>query len=162
LNKSVVDESQLHKNKSKFLKARTTSGHKSAIEEILSSPDIMSRLTDVKVMDEVRILRQFTSMLDNDPNRTCYGIKEVLNANEQIAIESLLISDKMYRSDNYEERNRYVELIDSVKHSGGKVYKFSSLHVSGEQLNNFTGIAAILRFPLYDEETTEAETNMKG
>jgi protein pelota len=52
-NKSTVDENILHKNKSKFLKVRTTSGHRAAVEEILSNPDIMARLTDVKVIDEV-------------------------------------------------------------------------------------------------------------
>jgi protein pelota len=88
-------------------------------------------------------------------------LKEVLSANEQLAIENLLIIDTLYRSSNFDERNRYVELIDSVKHSGGRVSKFSSLHISGEQLNNFTGIAAILRFPIYDEADAEHEP-MKG
>ncbi len=54
LNKSVIDENSLHKNKSKFLKVRTTAGSRNPIEEILSNPDIMTRLTDVKVIDQVR------------------------------------------------------------------------------------------------------------
>lgn len=96
-------------------------------------------------------------MLDNDPHRTCYGLSHVINASEQLAIENLLIIDKLYRSDDYNERNKFVELMDSVKHAGGKVFKFSSLHVSGEELGNYTGIAAILRFPMYDEEEDHTE-----
>jgi protein pelota len=96
-------------------------------------------------------------MQSSDPNRTCYGLKEVMSANEQLAIDNLLIVDKLYRADDFELRNKYVELIDSVKHSGGKVYKFSSLHVSGEELNNYTGIAATLRFPLFEEHEHEGE-----
>lgn len=94
-------------------------------------------------------------MLSNDPDRACYGLKEVLTANEQVAIDQLLITDTMYRSNNFVERKKYVDLIDSVRENGGKVYKFSSLHVSGEQLNNYTGIAAILRFPIPDIDEFE-------
>lgn len=60
--------------------------------------------------------------------------------------------------------------MDGVKEAGGKTYMFSSLHPSGEQLNNvkychlcnwqLTGIAAILRFPVeevFDSESSEGE-----
>ncbi len=44
-------------------------------------------------------------------------------------------------------RRKYVDLVESVKSHGGTVFIFSSLHVSGEQLDKFTGVAATLRFP---------------
>ncbi len=83
-------------------------------------------------------------------------------------------------------RRRYVNILESVKENGGEVRIFSSLHVSGErkqkniknkiqksnriyfllffisELNQFTGIAAILRFPmpeLEDEEDEEEEND---
>ena len=34
----------------------------------------------------------------------------------------------------------YVNLVESVKKNGGKVFIFSSLHVTGEQLALYTGI----------------------
>lgn len=37
-----------------------------------------------------------------------------------------------------------------MKIHGGLVYVFSSMHVSGEQLDKFTGVAATLRFPCPD------------
>lgn len=82
-------------------------------------------------------------------------------ANEQVAIDYLLISDKMYRCSDFVQRKKFVELIESVKNNRGKVYKFSSLHVSGEQLDNFTGIAATLRFPIpnLDELVEEKISN---
>ncbi|CAG2121638.1 unnamed protein product, partial [Medioppia subpectinata] len=45
-----------------------------------------------------------------------------------------------------------VRLVDSVRENGGEVRLFSSLHVSGEQLDQLTGVAAILRFPMQDLE----------
>lgn len=45
----------LHKNKSKLLKVHSSSGYKSAIEEILGSNEIVTNLNDVKVIDEVSL-----------------------------------------------------------------------------------------------------------
>jgi protein pelota len=39
----------------------------------------------------------------------------------------------VYRNSNTAERKRYVNLVNSVKDSGGDVHIFSSLHVSGER-----------------------------
>lgn len=42
---------------------------------------------------------------------------------------------------------------------GGTAHVFSGMHASGEQLNQLTGIAAILRFPLPDLEDEEFEAD---
>jgi protein pelota len=42
--------------------------------------------------------------------------------------------------------------VERVKNNGAQVLVFSSLHPSGEQLTNLTGIAAILHFPVDFEE----------
>jgi hypothetical protein len=46
----------------------------------------------------------------------------------------------VYRNSNTAERKRYVDLVKSVKDSGGTVHIFSSLHVSGEREYNFTNL----------------------
>lgn len=48
--------------------------------------------------------------------------------------------------------------MDSVRESGGDVRIFSSMHISGEQLEQLTGIAAILRFPMPELEDEDSET----
>ncbi len=152
--KAIHDENiLLKKNKSKFLKLHSSSGYKSAIDELLSNNEVQTQLTSIKAVDEVRALKKFCDIMNSDPDRACYGLQDVITANEHLAINELLVSDRMYRSTNFEERNKYMDLIESVKSSNGKVFLFSSLHVSGEQLNNFTGIAAILRFPLPEDES---------
>ena len=40
--------------------------------------------------------------------------------------------------------------MSDVEDMGGQVIIFSGMHVAGEQLNQMTGVAAILRFPLPD------------
>ena len=44
------------------------------------------------------------------------------------------------------KRKRFVGLVDSVREFGGDVKIFSSLHVSGEQLDQLTGLCAVLRY----------------
>lgn len=70
----------------------------------------------------------------------------------------MLISDSLFRINSVEKRARYVALVDGVVEAGGEALIFSSMHVSGEQLTQLTGIAAILRFPLEElaDEDIEA------
>uniref|UniRef100_A0A7I4DHN3 eRF1/Pelota-like N-terminal domain-containing protein n=1 Tax=Physcomitrium patens TaxID=3218 RepID=A0A7I4DHN3_PHYPA len=76
-------------------------------------------------------------------------------AHDRLAIQTLLITDELFRSADITTRRKYVDLVESVKAGGGDVYVFSSMHISGEQLQQLTGIAAILRFPLPDLEDME-------
>lgn len=103
-------------------------------------------------------------MLKNEPSRAFYGLNHVEKANEADAIDSLLIVDSLFRSSNIAERRRCVAIVDRVKANNGNVKIFSSLHVSGEQLAQLTGVAAILRFPMPDiediEEESDDETNI--
>merc|ERR1712157_238974 len=89
-------------------------------------------------------------MMDKDSDKAFYGYHHVLQANDQLAIDSLLITDKLFRNPDVQIRKQYVALVESVRENGGNVYFFSTLHVSGIQLQQVSGIAAILRFPLPD------------
>ncbi|KAF0294408.1 Protein pelota [Amphibalanus amphitrite] len=61
----------------------------------------------------------------------------------------------IFRSLDLAERKKYVALVDSVKEYNGDVKIFSSLHISGEQLEQLTGIAAILRYPMPEIESDD-------
>jgi len=50
-----------------------------------------------------------------------------------------------------------VKLVDDVREFGGDVKIFSSMHVSGEQLEQLTGVCAILRFPMQELEDSDSE-----
>ncbi|KXJ21899.1 protein pelota homolog [Exaiptasia diaphana] len=147
----------LLENKSKFLLVHSSSGHKHALKEILSDSSIASRLADTKASSEVKALDTFYSTLQNEPDKAYYGIGHVEKANEAMAVETLLVTDKLFRSADLATRKRYVNLVESVKDNGGEVKIFSSLHVSGEQLGQLSGVAALLRFPMPDLADEEEE-----
>jgi protein pelota len=135
-----------------------SSGFKHSLKEVLQDPAVQSRLADTKATEEVRSLENFYKVLQNDPLRACYGEKHLMRACEAQAVESLLISDRLFRAQDVSERKKFVKLVDDVREYGGDVKIFSSMHVSGEQLDQLTGLCAVLRFPMQElEEDTDEE-----
>ncbi|KAG7353706.1 cell division protein pelota PelA [Nitzschia inconspicua] len=149
------DDRTIIENKSKFVLVRASNGHKYALEEVFSDPNIMQRMNDTKVAKEVEVLHKFMRMMDVDPDRAYYGFAHVQRAQEQQAVDSLLVTDELFRSSSVKTRRQYVDLVEDVRASGGKVYIFSSMHISGQQLQQVSGVAAILRYPLPDLDELE-------
>ncbi|KAL4714575.1 hypothetical protein ACJJTC_006621 [Scirpophaga incertulas] len=150
-NKLLID------NKSKFLLVKASSGFKHSLKEVLQEPAVISKISDTKAASEVKLLESFYTMLQLEPSKAFYGKKHVEKANENLAIETLMISDKLFRCQDIQQRKSYVALVDTVRENGGDVRIFSSMHVSGEQLDQLTGIAAILRFPMPELEDSDAD-----
>ncbi|KAM0793117.1 hypothetical protein ACM66B_000596 [Microbotryomycetes sp. NB124-2] len=143
--------------KSKFLLLHSPSHHVHSLAQILSSPEISSQLKDTKFAQEGVMLDKFFKMLEENPLRAWYGEKHVLKAAERGAIGKLLISDELFRSPIVARRKMFVKLVENVKAYGGEVLMFSSMHESGQQLNQLTGIAALLNFPLDVEDAIEED-----
>lgn len=105
-------------------------------------------MADTTAAEDVKCLENFFTMLHLDQDRAYYGYKHVVKANENMAIETLMITDELFRNQDLATRRKYVDLVESVRENGGQVRLFSSLHVSGEKLSQVSGVAAILRFPM--------------
>ncbi|KAI3976673.1 hypothetical protein MKX01_008531 [Papaver californicum] len=100
------------------------------LKEFLDAPNVMNMIKDTKAAQEVRALKEFFNMLSNDPDRACYGPKHVEVAHERMAVQTLLITDDLFRNSNTATRQQYVESVNSVEGSGGNAFIFSSMHVS--------------------------------
>ena len=70
-------------------------------------------------------------------------------------MDTLLISDSLFRHEDVPTRIKYVNLVEAVRENGGVVRVFSTMHVSGEKLESVSGVAALLRFPLPDLDSEE-------
>jgi len=149
-NKSVLTA------RSKFLLLHADSHHVHSLSQVLASPEVASQLKNTKFAREGQMLEKFFKMMENDPLRAWYGEGHVLRAADRGAISKLLISDEIFRSPDPTRRKRFVKLTEDVKAYGGEVFIFSSMHESGQQLNQLTGIAALLNYPL-DIEVVEEE-----
>ncbi|PSC74054.1 PELOTA 1 isoform X1 [Micractinium conductrix] len=144
-------------NRSKVLLAPASSAYKHSIKEVLAGGVVASQIKDTKAAREVQALADFMTMLGHDSSRAFYGPGHVHAAHEMGAIQSLLITDSLFRTTDVKKRKKMVALVDEVTAGGGQVHVFSGMHASGEQLNQLSGIAAVLRFPLPDLEEQEFE-----
>ncbi|KAJ2512841.1 Translation factor pelota [Coemansia sp. RSA 1939] len=151
------DDKVIMGNKAKFLRVHTSSGHKGALEEVMRDPQIKARLVDTKSAQDAKALDSFYQMLNNDPDRAFYGYSDVRKAADNGAIGTLMVTDELFRAADIPTRRKYISLVEDSKAANADVLVFSSLHVSGEQLSQLTGVAAILNFPLIIESDTEEE-----
>ena len=86
-----------------------------------------------------------------------YGPAHVFAANAVGAVETLLISDGLFRTDDANRRRRWVGLAEEVEAQGGDVRVFSAAHATGAQLEEITGVAATTRFPVPDIAEADLE-----
>jgi protein pelota len=147
------NDKDLIRCKSKFISATSSTGYLQALEEILKTPSIKKQLADTKVQRNVALFDEFSKHLNNDDYRAFYGDQVVEKAIQITgAIKVLLITDSLFKNDDIQKRKHYIDIVEKVKNDGGEVSVFSSLHDSGKQLDQLTGIAVILNYPVPDLE----------
>lgn len=150
-NKKILD------NKGMFFIAHCSTGYLQGINEVLKNPLYASKLQDTKYSKEIMVMDEFLLHLNKDDDKAWYGEKEVVKAAEYGAISYLLLTDKVLHSDNIAQREEYLKLMDSVESNGGKALVLSTLHSLGEELDQLTGIACILKYPLPDLDVDDGE-----
>lgn len=149
---------EVMKAKSKFLRARSSSHHLHCLEEIFADAELAGRLNDTKYATEVNAIQKFLRMLDNDPLRAHFGYGAVRRAVDAGAVQTLMVTDALFRSFEAGERRKYVGLVEDVRAAGnGEVLVMSTMHGSGKMLVQVGGVAAILRFPMEEVEEDEMD-----
>ena len=78
-----------------------------------------------------------------------YGLKGVENATKMGAIEKLVLADTMLREAGEEDRLHLENLMREVEQQRGTITMVSTEHEAGAKLLALSGIAALLRFPVY-------------
>lgn len=136
------------KNLNKFIYVHSSSGYKQSLQEVLSKPEILSQIKNTKAADDINIMEKFNDILYKDMDRIVFGIKAVEKANEKDAIEILIVSDDYLRKIAPSKRKELSTIFNKIRSSGGDVVKMSSMHYTGEKINSFGGIVAILRYAM--------------
>lgn len=142
------DDKTIFKNISKFVTANCSTGYLQGLEEVLKDENIRKNLADTQFAQEVIIFEKFQKLLNDDDETAWYGPKECERAIQEGAVKQLLITDTLFRNNDIELRKHFILLVEQVKQQGGEVYIFSSLHDSGNQLDQLTGIAVILKYSM--------------
>ena len=133
-----------------FLVAHASGAFKHCIKELLENHEVKSKIQSTSASAHALCLAEFYLTLKNDPDRACYGPGPVCEAAQMGAVSELMLTDKLVRTAGVQDRRKYVAACDLVKASGGVVHVVSEQHVTGEQLTQLSGIAALLRYPCPD------------
>lgn len=146
--------------KSVFVVSHTSCVHRQALKELLADEQVQKSIANTKAAAHQKALEDFYRLVKNEPDRVCYGPKQVKEAVEKGAVATLMVADSLFRNANIGLRRQYVELTETVKEQGSTVYVFSSQHVSGQQLAQLSGIAGTLRFPLPELEDIDSDAEL--
>ncbi len=134
--------------KDNLLLESSSYGGVNGVYEAINRGIVAKILEESKVIKDSQLMEEFFIHLSKDDKRVAYGNEAVQKAVLHGAVDKLLITDEKLRTANTEEREKYDELLRQSEHMGGKTHIISTLHMAGERLRAFGGIAAILRFPL--------------
>ena len=156
------DWSELKNNLNKIIYTHSSSGFKHSLEEILAKPEIKKLIKDTKCVDDVTIMERFNEILGTDMDKIFFGYKAFEIAYEKKAINTLIITDGYLRKLPPLTRKDLSAKIKDLK-LGSTVCQFSSMHTTGEKIDEFGGICGILKYvvdeivELGDEDTDEKE-----
>lgn len=120
----------------KCIVAHSSSGFKHSLQEVLQNRQVQDRIKDLAVFEEAVSLDKFFEALAVNPNVVCYGKKSCDYAMENNAVQTLLVSDKLFRAKNVATRQSYVALVDLAERMGVSTMIFSSMNPSGERKHN--------------------------
>jgi len=132
----------------KCILATSSSAHKQAITEVLQRPELKKALEEQRSRKEIDITEQLLSEISKDGKAT-YGEKEIKNAVDSGAVETLLITNSLLqKAKENGNMRKYEELFKSIEQNRGAVMIINSSHDAGKQLEGLGGVAALLRFKL--------------
>ena len=77
------------------------------------------------------MLDRFFETLAVCEDKVTYGPKSVEIALREMAVETLLISDKLFRAKDVEKRKYYVNMHDRAKRDGLSIVIFGSMSAAG-------------------------------
>mmetsp|Transcript_68917 Transcript_68917/g.121822 ORF Transcript_68917/g.121822 Transcript_68917/m.121822 type:complete len:405 (+) Transcript_68917:48-1262(+) len=146
--------------KSIFISVHASCVHKQALKELLADEQVQKSIANTKAAAHLKALEEFYAMVQKEPDRVCYGPKQVKEAIDKCAVQILMVVDSLFRNANVGLRKQYVEMVESASNQGGTVHVFSSQHVSGTQLAQLAGIAGVLRFPLPEVGDIDSEAGL--
>ncbi|AHL22380.1 mRNA surveillance protein pelota [Thermococcus nautili] len=116
---------------------------RTGIYEVIKRGTVDRVYHENRVAKEVQLVEKVLENIARNTGLATYGLREVEEAVNYGAVETLLVLDELLKGDL---REKVEELMDAVRYSRGEVVIVSSEHEGGEKLKALGGLAALLRF----------------
>ncbi|MCL2359752.1 MAG: mRNA surveillance protein pelota [Nitrososphaerota archaeon] len=141
LSKAVVDIKSVN------------NGGTAGIDEALRSGVLLKTAHQLRIIDETETMEEVMKRLGKGDGNVTYGLVPVENAANMGAIEKLIVADTTLRDADETQRLKLEELMHSIERRQAAITVVSTEHEAGFKLLSLGGIAALLRFPIYQQQT---------
>lgn len=128
-------------------------GGTAGIYEALRSGVLLKAAHRLRVVDETETMEEVMKRLGKGEGTITYGLEPVEKAIMMGAVEKLVIADTTLRDADETMRLKLEELMHNVEKRNANVTVISTEHEAGSKLLSLGGIAALLRFPIYNDST---------
>jgi len=139
MSKSIVDVKSVN------------NGGTSGIYEALRSGLLLKASHQLRIVDEAETMEEVMKRLGKGEGTVTYGIEAVENAIIMGAVEKLVVADTTLRDAEETKRLKLEELMHQVEKRNASVTVVSTEHEAGAKLIALGGIAALLRFQIYQD-----------
>ncbi len=130
-------------------------GGTAGIDEALRSGVLLKASHQLRIVDETETMEEVMKRLGKGEGTVTYGLEAVENAVNMGAVERLVLADTTLRDADEPQRLKLEELMREVERRRADVTVISTEHEAGAKLLSLGGIAALLRFPIYRDTTTQ-------
>jgi len=139
MSKSIVDVKSVN------------NGGTSGIYEALRSGLLLKASHQLRIVDETETMEEVMKRLGKGEGTVTYGLDAVENAILMGAVEKLVVADTTLRDADETKRLKLEELMHQVEKRNAPITVVSTEHEAGAKLIALGGIAALLRFQIYQD-----------
>ncbi|MFH1403899.1 MAG: mRNA surveillance protein pelota [Candidatus Altiarchaeota archaeon] len=129
---------------SKFVVEDTGSGGRNGVQEVLKRGSVNKSLEMVNSVRDTRLVDEVLKNIGAGNGLAVYGFDDVRDAVDSGAVETLIVSDRLF----FDDRVRIEPLMLEVQNKRGVVHIVNSEGDAGGQLESLGGLAGILRYRL--------------
>jgi protein pelota len=127
------------------------SGGVAGVHEAIRVGAVSKLRRDARATQETELVNEALRRLGLSSGDISYGLERVQADTEAGAVDTLIVSDKVVREAEDEERSRIEATMKTVEERGGRVALVSSEQEAGKMLQSLGGVAALLRYRLHQE-----------
>ena len=130
-------------------------GGTAGIDEALRSGVLLKAAHQLRIVDETETMEEVMKRLGKGEGTVTYGLEAVENAVKMGAVEKLVIADVKIRDAEEQQRLKLEGLMREAERRRANVTVISTEHEAGAKLLALGGVAALLRFPIYQDTSTQ-------
>jgi protein pelota len=131
-----------------IIEETTSSTGSPGVREVMNRGALSKIMKNSTIMRDSHLVDELLSRLASKPSLVAYGKDEVALAVERGAVDSILVSERLFKEITPEQRKEVESICKKVEGYGGKVFFIGGEHEKGRQLIGLGSVAAFLRFPI--------------